>query len=81
MPEHFGDLCKRGAAADHLRCQTVAKQMCRTPSRASDSGSRKRSANDVSRRGRTSQAPIGWIHTLKNTSGLILAAVLAKVPG
>jgi len=31
MAEHFGDLRKRGAAADHLRCQTGAKQMCGTP--------------------------------------------------
>lgn len=37
MPKHFGELRKRGAAADHLYRQTVTKQMCGTSSGALDS--------------------------------------------
>jgi len=81
MPEHFGDLRERGAVADHLRCQTVAKQMCGTPSGASDSGSDKRGANDVAHRGWPGKAPLGWIRAPENTPRAIVAAVIAEVSG
>jgi len=81
MPKHFGDLCKRGAAADHLCSQTVTKQMCGTSSGALDPSSRKRGANDVSHRGRTGETTVGRIYAPENTPAPISRVVLAKVLG
>ena len=81
MPQHFGDLRKCGTVAYHLRCKTMAKQVCGTPTGALDPGSRKRRANYVSYRGRTDETAMRRIHAPEDTPGLILGAVPAKVLG
>src|SRR5262245_32957065 len=81
MPEHFGDLRKRGATADHLCCQTMTEQMCGTSSGALDAGSRKCSANDVSHRGRTGEAAVGRVQAAEHTPALVFRVAHAEILG
>jgi hypothetical protein len=79
MPEYFGNLRERGPAADHLSRQTVPKKMCGAPSGASDSGSRKRGANDVAHRSRAGKTLIGCIHTAEDTTAVAAKRGVTKV--
>jgi hypothetical protein len=74
VPENFGDLRERGSATDHLRGQSVPKQMRGTPSGALDTGSSKCRSNDMSHRCRTREAHMRWIYALEDSARFILAS-------
>jgi hypothetical protein len=79
MPEDLRDLGHGSAMSNHIRCQTVPKQVSSAAASATNSGSDERPPHNMTNRRRTCQTDSGAPHSQEDFSRGTGATILAKI--